>query len=397
MNTLLLVCYIIGLIYYCVSSCLFGHASWIIYKLYWLSPLKRNKMFINGFATKKIQEGYYLPYVLLIYNITMNTQFSQPKMYYALTTLGALSAYTDDTILFNTPENPLVLYDKVYWLVRKTPKRVSTDPKQFPLGLRFELPPTSEKPTQLSIRDLVQIGYPHEVKLTERGRLSLNIDSIPDVLLRRVSIVHLDSVLSETTNVAEKHAYLEKLSLYKTKLERYLERHAELITPTGSIEPELLRLITTDYHEHLDSPDKKGAHYIPFFENYGLRFSEWEIFDGVRGVINNVVAPAMFTAIRDFSKRLGKLVIPGTEYLRDVAEPMLKFLQLASMLKGQKLMWPDGRELEPEEFMGVFGAASGIPADIIEGVLARLERAPSQGVLSNTELRAVQETLLRNT
>jgi len=123
---------------------------------------------------------------------------------YTTSTIEEFARYTDKTVLFPLPDNPLKLDREPREIVNP----YSGSIEQVPLILRFEVE-GMEVPEQIGVESLVQIAYPRteydiqaEIKKVEtRG----------DTLRERVSIVGIAGL---TEDIGGKIKYIQEIDGY---------------------------------------------------------------------------------------------------------------------------------------------------------------------------------------
>jgi hypothetical protein len=161
------------------------------------------------------------------------------NLFYAISTLEEVVKYREGTLLFSTGDNRLALYDTLDTTLKVLPDKDASVHKAA-LVLKFEQP-EQEKPNQISVRYLSQIGY----RLYPAASI-LQQSLAPE--LRRVSIVRLADIKSDITT---KLTFLEELKAYTKRVSRYAESQTEFVDTDGVPDEEFVQLASTLYQHHL--------------------------------------------------------------------------------------------------------------------------------------------------
>ncbi|MFH2027760.1 MAG: hypothetical protein ABIJ08_01350 [Nanoarchaeota archaeon] len=194
-----------------------------------------------------------------------------PTLYYTLSTLKNLAGYRDNTIMFSSGDQQLVVYDSL----EKVLGEFSKDNRDMPIVMKFEMPTGTPMPTQLGLDFLTQVGLKEG---TSQDSVNDVLKEADEIFLDRISFVHTDNI---QTDYAVKLEYMRMLLDYRVKMERYMKSGAEALEG-DHIDKEIVMLMGPEY-EHVfgENHDMVGG-------AYGFTLAENMFIHETRGVFNKL-------------------------------------------------------------------------------------------------------------
>lgn len=271
------------------------------------------------------------------------------RICYALTTIGELWTYNENTVVFSAGDRQLVLHDSKALAEQQMPAKWNKDIKKNPVVMKFELPYRGD-PNVLSLDLLTQVGYPHYGKAKQGTKMKSQAKQALDhgELMHRLSVVHLTDVKED---IGEKERMLREISDYVDRVEQYTESETEWVDALGMPARGFQELTGLEYSRVMGvepnlgfDPTDTGT-FKPKVDNqerlikdYGLTPDEYDIFLRLRPAVTRLGIKWSTNAMQGYaSMRLSPLAFPHLDQLEQVAGMVFRVTGLAELMASGKV------------------------------------------------------------